>query len=84
MKIKNGLVIDIKGRDGTIVHTATKDGKDYALFVFEEGGKMEFKVYEVKYENNELFVRREETDEELVADMMFEFTKANIILGKED
>lgn len=83
MKMEIGHVINVEGKEGTVVHTAVVEGGDYVLVTFEEGNKLEFKVFEVKYENNDFFVS-EETNEEFVAEMLLEFTKANTILGEED
>ena len=83
MKMEVGYVIEVEGREGVVVHTTVMDGKDYALVTYEEGdNKISYKVFEVKYEDNDFYVN-ENKDEELVSDILVEFTKEHTILGEE-
>ena len=83
MKMEVGHVIKVEGKEGVVIHTTVVDGKDYVLVSYdEEENKIDFKVYEVKYEDNDFYVN-EEKNEELVSDILVEFTKANTILGEE-
>ncbi len=83
MKIEVGHVIKVDGKEGVVVYTTIVDGNDYVLVTFdEEDNKINNKVFEVKYENNDFYVA-EETNEELVSDILVEFTKKHTILGEE-
>ena len=83
MKMEVGHVIEVDGKEGVVIHTTKKDDKDYVLVTYDEGdNKISYKVFEVKYENNEFYVAEEE-NEELVSDILIEFTKKNTILGEE-
>ncbi len=83
MKMEVGHVIEVGGREGVVVHTTAKEGKDYALVTYDEGeNEISYKVFEVKYEDNDFYVS-ENKDEELVSDILVEFTKEHTILGEE-
>lgn len=83
MKMEIGHVIEVDGKEGTVIYTVTINEHDYILVTYEEDeNKISNKIFEVKYEDNDFYVA-EETNEELVAEVLLEFTKNQSILGEE-
>ena len=82
MKLEIGHVVEVEGKEGVVVYVTNIGDSNYVLVSYEEGNIIDYKVFEVKYEDNNLYLA-EEKNKELVSDILVEFTKDNTIL-KED
>ncbi len=58
MKLNDGDVIEVNGKQGIVCFNATIDGNNYICLAFENNGQIYYEICDYKYEDEKLLVAR--------------------------